>query len=267
MLHRITSCLAQVKEKEPLVHSITNYVTINDCANILLCFGAAPAMCEVKSEVEEFARLIAALYINLGIMTEEQKEASLAAARTASSYGRPIVVDPVACGAISRRTHIVEELMECGSITVIKGNMGEIKSLAGYQGKVRGVDSVDDGDNGIEACMHLANKYNTIVAATGELDIITDGKKVYLVENGSPMMPLISGTGCMAGALVAAAVGACDDYLTAVASALMAINIAGEMAAESLPTALPGSFKVKLFDCMYNLQSRHIIQRGKIQCL
>ena len=267
MINRLASCLAQVREKKPLVHSITNYVTINDCANILLCFGASPAMCEVKTEVEEFARFISSLYINLGIMTEEQREASLAAVRAASSYNKPIVVDPVACGAISRRTRIVEELADCGPITVIKGNMGEIKSLAGYQGKVRGVDSVDDGDSGIEACMHLANKYNTIVAATGELDIITNGEKVCLVKNGSPMMTLISGTGCMAGALAAAAVGACDDYLTAVSSALMAINIAGEMAAESLPGPLPGSFKVKLFDYMYNLQSDDIIKRGKVQCL
>jgi hydroxyethylthiazole kinase len=267
MIDKIADCLGEIKVKTPLVQCITNYVTINDCANILLCFGASPAMVEAKTEVEEFVGLISALYINIGTLTEEQREASVLAVKRAAELDKPVVLDPVACGAISRKTEIVEELFACGKITVLKGNMGEIKSLAGYHGKVRGVDSIDDGEDAIEACKTLAVKYKTIVAATGPIDIITDGVKTCLVENGTPMLTLITGAGCMAGALTAAAVGACKDKFAAACSALMAMGLAGEMAASTLPEALPGTFRVKLFDILYNLRQSDIMHGGKIKCL
>lgn len=267
MLNVMAENLRSIRNKTPLVQAITNYVTINDCANILLCFGASPAMCEAKTEVEEFVRLISALYINIGTLTEEQREASILAVKRAAELNKPVVLDPVACGAISRKTAIVEELFACGKITVLKGNMGEIKSLAGSQGKVRGVDSIDDGDGGIEACRSLAAKYNTIVVATGPTDIITDGVKTCLVENGTPMLTLITGAGCMAGALTAAAVGACDDKFTAACTALMVMGLAGEIAAGTLPKALPGTFRVKLFDTLYSLNETDVLQGGKIKCL
>lgn len=267
MLNKIADCIKQVREKTPLVQAITNYVTINDCANILLCFGASPAMVEVESEVEEFVKVISALYINLGTLTEEQKEAAILAAKTAAELKKPIVIDPVAAGAISRKTEVLEELINCGGVTIIKGNMGEIKSLAGYAGKVRGVDSVDDGDDGAEACISLARKYKTIVAATGETDIVSDGTKTCLLDNGSSMLTLVSGTGCMVGALTAATAGAYEDYFTATAAAIMAMGLAGEMAAKSLPRPLPGSFKVKLLDAIYELKEEDILKGGKVRCL
>lgn len=267
MLNVIAENLRNIRSKTPLVQAITNYVTINDCANILLCFGASPAMCEARIEVEEFVGLISALYINIGTLTEEQREASLLAVKRAAELNKPVVLDPVACGAISRKTEIVEELFACGKITVLKGNMGEIKSLAGQQGKVRGVDSIDDGDGGIEACKSLALKYNTIVAATGPTDIITDGVKTCLIDNGTPMLTLITGAGCMVGALTAAAVGACDDKYTAACTGVMALGLAGEIAASTLPQALPGSFRVKLFDTLFSLTEKDVLQGGKIRCL
>jgi len=267
MLRKITECLNSVRVRTPLVQAVTNYVTINDCANILLCFGASPAMCEAETEVEEFVGLISALYINLGTLTEEQRKASILAVKKAAELNKPVVLDPVACGAISRKTEIVEELFECGKITVIKGNMGEIKSLAGYQGKVRGVDSIDDGDGGIEACRGLAKKYNTIVAATGKTDIITDGEKTCLVENGTPMLTRVTGAGCMAGALIAATAGACDDKFTAAAAALVAMGLAGEMAERSIPDVLPGTFRVKLFDYIYSMNEADVLKGGKVKCM
>lgn len=267
MLQTMAGNLSAIRNRTPLVQAITNYVTINDVANILLCFGASPAMCEARIEVEEFVGLISALYINLGTLTEEQSEASILAVKRAAELNKPVVLDPVACGAISRKTEIVEELFACGNITVLKGNLGEIKSLAGYQGKMRGVDSIDDGDGAVEACRSLAVKYNTIVVATGPSDIITDGVKTCLVENGTPMLTLITGAGCMAGALTAAAVGACDDKFTATCAALMAMGLAGEIAAGTLQKALPGTFRVKLFDTLYNLNEANILERGIIKCL
>ena len=136
MLNKVAETI-KMWEKTPLVQAITNYVTINDCANILLSFGASPAMCEAKVEVEEFANLISALYINIGTFTEEQEEAAFLAAQKTAELGKPIILDPVACGAISRKARFTNELLERGHVSVIKGNIGEIKNLAGYQGKVR----------------------------------------------------------------------------------------------------------------------------------
>jgi len=267
MLENIARCLQSVREQTPLVQAITNYVTINDCANILLCFGASPAMAEARAEVEEFVGLISALYINIGTLTDEQYEATVKAVRRAAELNKPVVLDPVACGAISRKATIIEELLKVGKISVIKGNMGEIKSLSGLGGQVRGVDSIDDGTGGIEACQSLARRYNTIVAATGPTDIITDGKRTCLVANGSPLLTMITGAGCMVGALVAATVGVHDDLFVATTAAVLAMGLAGEMAAATLPAVLPGTFRAKLFDYIYSMTSEDVLKGGKIQCL
>jgi hydroxyethylthiazole kinase len=267
MLKKIADVLKDVRVKTPLVQAITNYVTINDCANILLCFGASPAMCEAREEVEEFVNLISSLYINIGTLTFEQEEACILAVKKAAQLNKPVVLDPVACGAISRKKEIVHKLLECGKISVIKGNIGEIKFLAGCAGKVRGVDSIDDGEGAVEACKSLAKSYNTIVAATGETDIITDGDRTYFIDNGTPMLTLITGSGCMAGALTAATAGVCDDKLVSSTAAIMAMGLAGEMAANSMGKVLPGSFRVKLFDFIYNMTEEDILKGGRIRCL
>lgn len=267
MLESIVKTLKDVREKTPLVQAITNYVTINDCANILLCFGASPAMCEAKAEVEDFAGLISALYINIGTLTEEQKEASILAAKKAGKLKKPVVLDPVACASIKGKMDAAKQILECGSVSVIKGNIGEIKSLAGYSGRVRGVDSVDDGHGAIEACRNLARRYSTVVAATGKTDIITDGERTFLIDNGTPMLTLITGAGCMAGAITAAAVAVNSDRLVASAASIMAMGLAGEMAVRSMERALPGTFKVKLLDSIYSMTADDIMKGGKIKCI
>lgn len=267
MLNNIADVLRNVREKTPLVQAITNYVTINDCANILLCFGASPAMCEAKTEVEDFVGLISALYINIGTLNEEQKEAAVLAARKASALNKPVVLDPVACGAIPRKMEVIKELLDVAKISVIKGNTGEIKFLAGHAGKVRGVDSIDDGQGAVEACRTLARRYSTVVVATGEADIITDGERACLVHNGTRMLTMITGAGCMAGALTAAAAGVSADKYVSSAAAILAMGLAGEMAANSLEKDLPGTFRARLFDYMYNIREYDILNRGKVQCL
>lgn len=267
MLNNIADVIRNVREKTPLVQAITNYVTINDCANILLCFGASPAMCEAKTEVEDFAGLISALYINIGTLSEEQKEAAVLAARKASALDKPIVLDPVACGAIPRKMEVVKELLDVANISVIKGNTGEIKFLAGHAGKVRGVDSIDDGQGAVEACRALARQYGTVVVATGETDIITDGARACLVHNGTRMLTMITGAGCMAGALTAASAGVSEDKYISSAAAILAMSLAGEMAAGTMAKALPGTFRAKLFDYMYNIKEADILKRGRIECL
>lgn len=267
MLRKIASALDAVREKTPLVQSITNYVTINDCANILLCCGASPAMCEVETEVEEFAGYISSLYINLGTLTEEQRAAAVLAAKKAAELEKPVVLDPVACPVITRKMDVSSQLFANSKITVVKGNVAEIKSLAGYQSMARGVDSLDEGDDAVEACISLARKYQTVVAATGKADIVTDGERTCLIHNGTPMLKMVIGTGCMVGALVAAVAGAVEDKWVAGAAAVMLMGLAGEMAAASMAKVLPGSFRVKLFDYVYAMTAQDILKGGKVECL
>ncbi len=265
---RIAMVLTELRKQRPLVQAITNYVTINDCANILLSLGASPAMCEASDEVEEFVAVAGALYLNLGTLTAEQKEAMLIAAKAAARLGKPVVLDPVAVGAISRKTEFTNLLLEKSSISIIKGNIGEIKSLAGFDGSVRGVDSTDDGENVIEACTKLAREYNTVVVATGMIDTISDGKQVVQVYNGHPALTMITGAGCMLGALTAAAAAVEKDCFLAACAAAAIMGIAGEMAAVGMgDDILPGTFRTRLIDSIYQISEQDIVKAGKLTWL
>lgn len=267
MLDKIVDVLRAVKEKTPLVQAITNYVTINDCANILLCMGASPAMCEAREEVEEFVGLASSLYINVGTLTKEQEEAAVLAVKRASELNKPIVLDPVAFGAISRKAGVIRKMREVGTFSVIKGNLGEIKSMAGFAGQMRGVDSVDEGEGAVEACKALAKDYGCVVAATGKTDIITDGERTCLIENGTSMLTLVTGAGCMAGALAAGAAGAGSDLFVSTAAAILLIGLAGEKAEKLTGGTFPGTFRVMLFDCVYGMTPEQILAEGKITCM
>jgi hydroxyethylthiazole kinase len=256
-----------VREHSPLIHCITNYVTVNDCANILLAFGSSPAMCDALDESYDFARISGALYINFGTYIKEQEAAAVKAALGARKAGRPIVIDPVGCGAIPRRIGILAHLGELAGVDIIKGNMGEIMALAGKKAVVKGVDSGGVVEGIEEAAAELAARYRCVVAATGKTDIITDGRRILRVRNGTEMLTKITGAGCMAGALcAAAAAGAAAiaaDMLCAAAAAIAAMGIAGELAYEK--ARLPGSFRVALLDSIYGVNGQTLRERGKIE--
>lgn len=264
----IADVLTELRKQRPLVQAITNYVTINDCANILLSWGASPAMCEARDEVGEFAAAAGALYLNTGTLTAEQKESMLIAAAAASKHGTPVVLDPVGAGGIRQKKDFVRLLLAHYKVAIVKGNAGEIKNLAGFAGKVRGVDSTDDGANIIEACSQLAEEYNTVVVATGIIDTISDGQRVVQIHNGHPALTMVSGTGCMLGAMTAAAAAVEKDNFLAACTAVVSMGIVGEMAADGMDnTILPGTFRTRLFDCMYQISEQDIIKAGKLTWL
>lgn len=264
----VAGIVTEVRKQKPLVQAITNYVTINDCANVLISLGASPAMCEARDEVEEFVAIAGALYLNIGTLTAEQKEAMMIAAATASKLGTPVVLDPVGIGSISRKQAFVNQLLSQHKIAVIKGNAGEIKSLAGFAGGIRGVDSTDDGTHVIEACSRLAEEYNTVVVATGMIDTISDGKRVVQVHNGHSALTMVSGTGCMLGAMTAATAAVERDFFLAACAAVVVMGVAGEMAASGMgEIILPGTFRNRLMDCIYQISEKDIIKAGKLTWL
>jgi hydroxyethylthiazole kinase len=256
-----------VKKTVPLVHCVTNVVTVNDCANILLAFGASPAMIDAQEEAYDFAGISGAVYINFGTFHQGQESGAVAAALGAKQARRPIVIDPVGCAAIPRRAALVERFYRIAGMDVIKGNMGEIMALAGGAGTgVKGVDSADAIPGIEEAAIALARRYSCVVAATGKVDVVTDGRRLIRLHNGVHLLKKITGAGCMAGALCAATASVArdgvtgGDMLAAVAAAITAVSVAGELAAEK--TALPGSFRAALLDSVYGLTGQTVIERG-----
>jgi len=258
----IAGVISKVRNQTPLIQAITNYVTINDCANILLAYGASPAMVEALEEAYDFAKISSSIYINVGTLTKEQELAAVEASKSAKDNNVPLILDPVGCAAIPRKLQVIDKMLKLGRIDVIKGNAGEIKYLAGEQSKVRGVDSTDDGDGVLEASISLAKKYACIVAATGKVDIVTNGHETAYIYNGVEMLTKITGTGCMLGALCAAASSVIEDKLIAVIAAVVAMGVAGELAFKE--SKLPGTFKCKLLDSIYLLNEEIIEREGKV---
>lgn len=251
--------LSEVRAKKPLVHHITNYVTVNDCANVTICVGAAPVMAHARDEVAEMVSMAGALVLNIGTLDDRQVDAMLRAGTKANSLGIPVILDPVGAGATRLRTASAQRLMHDLDIAVIKGNVAEIATLAGAGGRIRGVDSRGMDGEPLEVAKMFANQSGIIVAVSGPTDIVTDGKKALLVDNGHPLMGLVSGTGCMAASLTGAFTAVTKDYLSATATAFAAFGLAGEKAA---PMARgPASFKVALLDEVYRL-TPEVLEKG-----
>ena len=255
--------LAAVREQRPLIHHITNSVTVNDCANITICAGAAPVMAEAPEEVADMVAAAGALVLNIGTLSAAQVEAMLAAGRRANDLGIPVILDPVGAGATAFRTGTVQRLLEALDVAVLKGNAGEIGVLAGTGGSVRGVDSGGVAGDPIETARACARLTGTVVSMTGEVDVVTDGERVFLIRNGVPAMDRLSGTGCMAASVTAAFVAVADDYAVAAATALAAFGRAGERAAVSARG--PYSFRAALFDELAGLSPEDLACHARIE--
>ncbi|MGE5391721.1 MAG: hydroxyethylthiazole kinase [Deltaproteobacteria bacterium] len=267
MLERCGEIWDQVKASRPLIHCITNYVTVNAVANSILAIGASPAMCEHPREAGDFVRLAGGLYLNLGTLTVEQEQAMTAAAIGAREVGIPLLIDPVACGVIPRKIEVLKSLMMRGKATVIKGNSAEIKSLAGLQASARGVDSMDSGEGLAEACMGLSEKFDAVIAGTGEVDVIAAPGHLARIYNGTVMFREITGAGCMAGGVMTAclAVAPKEAWLASI-TGLLAFSLAGQKAAERSGIN-PGSFRIMLDDELHRLSGHDILEEGKVEWL
>jgi hydroxyethylthiazole kinase len=255
--------LSGVRAKRPLVHHITNYVTVNDCANVTICIGASPVMAHSKGEVEEMVSMAGALVLNIGTLDEAQVESMLLAGARANSLGIPVILDPVGAGATGLRTGSARRLLHSLDISLLKGNAAEIATLAGAEGSIKGVDSYGIKGEPLDIAKALARKTGMVVAISGATDIVTDGKRTLLVDNGHPLMGKVSGTGCMAASLAGAFAAVTKDYVTASAAAFAAFGLAGEKAARH--SNGPASFKVALLDEVYGLTPEELEKGARIR--
>ncbi len=240
--------LAAVRARRPLVHCLTNPVAAALTANALLCLGASPLMAEAEVEMATVAGFADALLVNLGMQTSARMAAARLAIAAARQAGTPWVLDPVAAGAIPVRTALARS-MAADRPALIKGNASEILALGAAGAGGRGTDAIDATDAALSAAQHLARQTGAIVAITGAVDWVTDGVRTEPVRHGHPMMAIISGLGCVAGALAAACLAVEPDRLTATRNALTFLGLAGERAGEHAHG--PGSFAAALLDALH----------------
>ncbi|AOP35894.1 hydroxyethylthiazole kinase [Leptospira tipperaryensis] len=242
--------LSELRKQAPLTHVITNIVVTNWTANVLLAIGASPAMVIAEEEVADFAAIASGVLINIGTVTKMDANAMRIAATAAKKAGTPWVLDPVAVGALHFRTELAKELLT-QKPTVIRGNASEILALAGTVGGGKGVDSTAHSSAALPFAKELSEKTGAIVAVSGEIDYITNGKDTIAVPGGHPLMTKVTGVGCSLGALIASFLGIQKDPLRATVSASAVFAIAGSNAAkESKGT---GSFAVAFLDQLSNL--------------
>ena len=247
------SYLSHMRATAPLVHNITNYVAMNISANVLLAAGASPAMVHAREEVAEFAALSQALCINIGTLDPARAEAMEMAAGVMVAAGRPWVLDPVGVGATRFRQGVCARLMTLRP-TVIRGNASEILSLAGTAAQGRGADAADPVAAAEAAAHDLARQTGAVVAVSGPVDFITDGKAAFRVANGHALMPRVTALGCSLNGVIAAfLVG--QPPLGATVAAMACYGLAGERAAEGTGQGKrgPGSFQVAFLDALYAL--------------
>ncbi len=259
---KIFEIIERIRQERPLIHNITNMVAMNDSANIILAIGGLPVMAHAQAEVREMVRVAGALVLNIGTLTSEQIDSMIAAGEEANNLKKPVVLDPVGAGATHLRTESALRLQERIKIDIVRGNHAEVSILAGLKGSIKGVESVGSGKNAVEVARSLARKHNQVVIITGKQDIVTDGKTVIEINNGSPMLGTITATGCMVTSLIATFAAVCDDYIMASTGALVCFGLAGERAA--VKAQGPGSFKVNLFDEVYNLNEEIICKGLKV---
>ncbi|MFA5099637.1 MAG: hydroxyethylthiazole kinase [Candidatus Omnitrophota bacterium] len=257
--------LAKVRQVKPVVHHLTNWVTIYDCANIVKVLGASPVMAHAPEEVAEMTLISGALVLNIGTLTTSMIEAMKISARTANEKGTPVVLDACGAGATQFRDRKCFELLQGAHIDILKGNASEIARLCGEAVRTKGVDSTKVAKNMAELAGQFARRYKCVVVVTGPEDIVTEGTGAYLVKNGHPMMGNIVGTGCMAASVIGTFAAVEQDLALAAAAGLSCFGIAAQQAAKTAKG--PGGFKEKLFDCVYNLDKKTVTRLQKVGAL
>ena len=248
--------LEKIRQNKPLIHNITNFVVMNYTANVLLATGASPVMAHAENEVEEMVGFAGALVINIGTLTDFWVASMLKAGKKASELGTPIILDPVGSGATRLRTEAAKTIIAETNVTIVRGNASEILSLHDENSQSKGVDSVHSVVEAEGSAMALAKELGATLAITGPTDFITDGSRIVRVANGHPLMPMVTGTGCSATAVIGAFAAVDPDPVTATATGLAFFGVAGEVAGSTAKG--PGSFMTSLLDGLYQLSGDEV---------
>ena len=266
--------LENVRKNTPLVHNITNYVTVNDVANALLACGGSPIMSDEPDDVCDITSICGGLNINIGTLNQRSIEAMFLAGRKANELGHVVLLDPVGAGASKLRTDTAINLMNKIRFDIIRGNISEIKTLAQGYGTTKGVDadaldavSDENLDEMIEFAKNFARKTGAVIAITGAIDLVADSEKCYVIRNGVPQMSKITGTGCqLSGIATAYAVANPENKTEAVATAVCLMGLAGEIGYENLKSGEGNStLRNHIIDAIYNMDGDTMNEGAKYE--
>ena len=244
-----------IKNKKPLIHQITNQVSINDCANIILNWGALPVMAPAIEESAQMVENAAALVLNLGTISSRQLDSMLKAGKRANELQIPIVLDPVGVGASKYRGEAAQKILSELKIAIIKGNKAEISFLAGKSAEVLGVESIGEYTEINTTATELAQKLEAVVVVSSEVDLICDSSQIKEIKRGNPLMGEVVGTGCMLASSLGVFAAAAEaealnlSLFEAVQTAVYYYSLAGEKAAKKAKT--PAKFKLEFMDQIY----------------
>ncbi len=255
--------LQKIREQKPLIHHITNWVTIYDCANVVRATGGLPVMAHAPEEVEQMTSISSALVLNIGTLTLDLVESMILAGRKANEKNMPIVLDIVGAGATDLRTEKANEILNKVNVSILKGNSSEIGTIAGAEAETKGVEAISVKGDLLEIAKKLAGEKNLTVVITGKEDIISNGRDVYICKNGHPMMGCFVGSGCMASSVIGTFAAVEKDFALASSNALSFFGIAGELAAEEARG--PGSYKIALMDEIFNIDENKIKKMAKLE--
>ena len=270
----LKTMLENVRAKSPLVHNITNYVTVNDVANVLLAAGGSPIMSDDADDVEDITSICGGLNINIGTLNKNTIPSMFLAGKKANELGHIVLLDPVGAGASRLRTDTANRLMQEVRFDAVRGNISEIKTLCTGSGSTKGVDAdaVDavteaNLDNGVQLVKAFAAQTGCIIAVTGAIDLVSDGERCWCIRNGRAEMSRITGTGCQLSALMTAFLVANPDRkLDAAAAAVCMMGLAGEI---GLANMQPGdgnsTYRNRIIDAIFNMTGDALEEGAKYE--
>lgn len=261
--------LSAVRERKPLVQCITNFVTVNDCANILLAAGASPTMAQDIREVEEAVARANGLVCNLGAI--DLVDSMILAGKRANELNIPVVLDPVAAGGTTLRRQLSAKLLDEVHFSAIRGNASEIRALAGQASLGSGVDvaawdaiTPENLPQSVALTSDLARRTGAVIAVSGAMDVVSDGTQTVLLRNGCSTMARITGSGCMLTTLIGAFCAAAPEHpFEATCAAMAAMGLCGEIAEEKRLQNKTGNatFRTDLIDAVFNLTEQELKER------
>jgi len=256
--------LSRIRSTRPLIHHITNFVVMNETANLTLALGALPVMAHAREEVEEMAVAAGALVLNIGTLWPELVDAMILAGKAANEAGVPVVLDPVGVGATALRTDSARWILDEVDVSVIRGNLAEVSILAGRPARIAGVESIASTDDASTIAIEAARLRGCVAVVTGPSDAVSDGTRTVRIDNGDEMLTTITGTGCMSTTVVGGFLAVQPDPLVAATEALAAFGIAAERAAVTTGGS-PGSFHVALYDELSNLDADDLESSARVR--
>lgn len=262
---KFAELLSTLRERKPLVHHITNQVVTNYTANGTLAIGASPIMASEPQEVVQMVNHANALVLNIGTLTEDSAEAMKRASQEANRLNLPIILDPVGYGTTDYRNELVCQLLNDFKISIVRGNAAEIAALCAVKWGQKGVDAIDHGNDRVQLAQTFVQTFGLTVAITGKTDIVADKKQTVLIEGGDPLLPYITGSGCLATAIIGAFHAVSSNSVLAAAAGLATMAVAAEQAAQLVNG--PGEMNWRLLDALYQLTPDQLSKQARISVL